>query len=125
MDFDILNAGTALIPVVSDGLRGIFARITGGAGAEPQNIEERVQIMEADTARLQALAQLDSVGDTYQWVNAIRGLVRPLTAFGLVSAYGITAAFFGNADPTLAGFAQMAAFYYFGERTTAYARNGR
>ena len=34
MDFDILNAGTALIPVVSDGLRGIFARITGGAGAD-------------------------------------------------------------------------------------------
>lgn len=125
MDFDFLNAGTALLPVVSDGLRGIFARITGGAGAEPQNIDERVRVMEADTERLRALAELDSIGDTYRWVNAVRGLVRPLTAFGLVSAYGITAAFFGNPDPTLADFAQMAAFYYFGERTASYARSRR
>ena len=51
----------ALVPVVSDGVRGIIAKFTGGAGGQPQNVEERVKLMEAEAAKLQALAALDGV----------------------------------------------------------------
>ena len=33
----------ALLPAVTDGLRGIFAKVTGGAGGTPQNVNERIQ----------------------------------------------------------------------------------
>lgn len=117
MDLNLISAGTAFIPVLSDGLRGVFARFTGGAGAEPQNAQERISMMAADTERLQALAALDNVGETYKWVNAVRGLVRPLTALGLIATYAGVVAISGAADQTLADFAMMAGFYYFGERT--------
>ena len=32
----------ALVPAFSDGVRGIIAKFTGGAGGQPQNVEERV-----------------------------------------------------------------------------------
>ena len=32
----------ALVPAFADGMRGIFARFTGGAGGMPQNVQERV-----------------------------------------------------------------------------------
>ena len=51
----------ALVPAVADGFRGIVAKFTGGAGGQPQNVEERVKLMEAEAAKLQALAALDGV----------------------------------------------------------------
>ena len=38
----------ALVPAFSDGVRGIIAKFTGGAGGQPQNVEERVKLMEAE-----------------------------------------------------------------------------
>ena len=122
LSLDFLSAGTALLPVVSDGLRGVFARLTGGAGAEPQNIDERVRVMEADTARLRALASMDGAGETYKWVNGFRAMVRPVTALLLVSTYAGVSAFAGTVDPNLANFAVMAAFSMFGERSMQHAR---
>ena len=48
----------SLIPAFADGVRGIFQRLTGGAGAKPANVGEAISLMKADTERLQALAQL-------------------------------------------------------------------
>ena len=46
----------ALMPAVMDGVRGIFAKFTGGAGGTPQNMQERIQLIQAETEKLKALA---------------------------------------------------------------------
>lgn len=67
----------ALVPALTDGVRGIFARVTGGAGGTPQNVNERIQLMQAETARLQALAEIDKpAGEPNQWVTDVRAIFR-------------------------------------------------
>ena len=67
----------ALVPALSDGLRGIFARFTGGAGGMPQNVQERVELMQAEAAKIQALAALDNpTGEPAQWIINLRACYR-------------------------------------------------
>ena len=67
----------ALMPALTDGLRGIFAKVTGGAGGTPQNVNERIQLMEAETKRLQALADIDKPsGEPSRWVTDVRSIFR-------------------------------------------------
>lgn len=67
----------ALVPAFSDGVRGIIAKFTGGAGGQPQNVEERVKLMEAEAAKLQALAALDGVnGEPSKWIVDLRASFR-------------------------------------------------
>ena len=67
----------ALVPAFSDGVRGIIAKFTGGAGGQPQNVEERVRLMEAEAAKLQALAALDGVnGEPSRWIINLRASFR-------------------------------------------------
>lgn len=67
----------ALVPAFSDGVRGIIAKFTGGAGGQPQNVEERVKLMEAEAAKLQALAALDGVnGEPSRWIINLRASFR-------------------------------------------------
>lgn len=67
----------AVLPVLADGVRGIFAKITGGAGGNPQNVAERIQLMQAETERLKAMAEIDRpVGEPSPWVNDMRSSFR-------------------------------------------------
>lgn len=67
----------AVIPVLADGVRGIFAKFSGGAGGTPQNVDERIKLMEAETARLQALAEIDKPsGEPSRWVTNFRASFR-------------------------------------------------
>ncbi|TRZ42139.1 hypothetical protein D4S03_12420 [bacterium] len=74
----------ALIPAVADGLRGIFSRLTGGAGAKPQNVEEQIKLMTAENERLKALAELDKPSENISpWVADLRASFRYI-AGGLI-----------------------------------------
>ncbi|QGH72195.1 MAG: hypothetical protein [Caudovirales sp. ctOwN3] len=67
----------AVVPALTDGVRGIFAKFTGGAGGTPQNVNERIQLMEAETKRLQALAEIDKpAGEPSRWVTDMRSSFR-------------------------------------------------
>lgn len=67
----------ALIPALADGIRGVFGRITGGAGAMPQNVEERIKLMAAENERLKALAELDKPAENISgWVADLRASFR-------------------------------------------------
>jgi hypothetical protein len=69
----------ALLPALTDGVRGIFAKFTKGAGGTPVNVTERIQLMQAETARLQALAEIDKpAGEPSLWVNNLRSSFRYL-----------------------------------------------
>ncbi len=85
----------ALVPVLTDGVRGMIARYTQGAGAQPANVGEAIQLMEAQTARLQALAQLDQVApNASPWVADLRGAFR-YVAVAVILLATLCAALFG------------------------------
>jgi hypothetical protein len=67
----------ALMPAMTDGVRAIIGKFTGSAGAQPQNVAETIQLMEAQTKRVQALAALDQMPDGASlWVKDLRGSFR-------------------------------------------------
>lgn len=107
----------ALFPAVSDGVRGIFARVTHGKGAAPQNVNEQVQLMKAETERVTALAALDvTPPNVHAWVADIRALQRPALATWILVAY-ITAMMIDAPPSTvdkLGDYAAMVVFYLFG-----------
>ena len=87
----------ALIPAVADGLRGVFNKLTGGAGAKPANVEEQIKLMAAENERLKALAELDKPSEKISpWVADLRASFR-YVAGGLIILGAISTLFF-NAD---------------------------
>lgn len=67
----------AIIPALTDSVRGVVAKFTGGAGAQPQNVAEAVTLMEAQTRRLEAMAALDKpAGEVSRWVSDARAIFR-------------------------------------------------
>jgi hypothetical protein len=89
----------ALLPAVMDGLRGIFAKFTGGAGGTPQNMTERIQLMQAETAKLQALAEADRpTGEISKWVADMRASFRYISILTIWAAT-IAAVFMPGVQP--------------------------
>lgn len=87
----------ALLPAVTDGVRGLIARISGGAGAQAQNVGEQIQLWQAQTERLRALAELDKpTGDVSHWVSNLRGAFRYLAIAAIWAT--TTAAIFTHQD---------------------------
>lgn len=67
----------ALVPALGDAIRGVIGKFTGGAGAQPQNVAEAIQLMQAQTERVKAMAELDKpAGDVSRWVSDIRAIYR-------------------------------------------------
>lgn len=115
----------SLIPVAVDGIRGLINKFTGGATAKPSNPDDVVKLMDAETKRLQALAQLEGSGDTYRWVEAVRKLQRPVYGFSSLLCY-IYLVNSGTATEQtvseIGQWVQMFGFYLFGDRTYMYFR---
>lgn len=79
----------ALLPVLGDGIRGIFNWCTGGSGAQPANVEEAVKLMAAESEQLKAVAALDQpAANISQWVADLRASFRYLAA-GLIILGGL------------------------------------
>jgi hypothetical protein len=115
----------ALLPAATDGVRALINKFTGGSGAKPSNPDDVVKLMEAETKRLKALAELEGGGTTYEWVEAVRKLQRP--AYGLLAILSyIYAVNSGDVLPEttaeMAQWVQMFGFYLFGDRTYMYLK---
>lgn len=112
----------ALIPVATDGIRSLVNKFTGGAGAAPANVTEVIELMQAETARMQALATIDQAGNVSQWVANVRALQRPIAVVLVISGYLGSMYMPVSVDTSaqLASYAQMATFYLFGDRTYMY-----
>jgi hypothetical protein len=77
----------ALIPALADGIRGVFGKLTGGAGAKPQNVEEQIKLMAAENERLKAVAELDKPAENISpWVADLRASFRYIAAGVIIMA---------------------------------------
>ena len=91
----------AVVPALTDGVRGIFAKFTGGAGGTPQNVDERIKLMVAETDRLKALADIDKPsGEPHQWVTDVRAIFR-YAAITLIWLATIVAIFTPTVDTSI------------------------
>lgn len=92
----------ALVPALSDAVRAAVAKLSGGGVATPRTVAEHIQLMQAQTARLQALAELDKPGGTIsQWVADLRASFRYL-AVGAIELSAVLAVFAGYDGPGMA-----------------------
>jgi hypothetical protein len=110
----------ALLPAAADGIRGIIAKFTGGAGANPQTVEEYIKLQDANNKRLELLANLEGQGETYKWVEAIRKLQRPVVVFTTLATWVVVFLNPQTYDDFTRDVVQASAssvwFYLFGER---------
>jgi hypothetical protein len=109
----------ALLPAVGDGVRGLFAKFTGSAGADPQNVDEKIKLMQAETDKLKALAEIDKpTGKASLWVTNLRESARYIAVY-VVIANGFLQSFF-NPNPEVVvlslELASSGFFFLFGDR---------
>ena len=94
----------ALIPVFTDGVRTIIAKITGIGGAEPKTVDDAIRLTDSQTKRLQALAALDNpAGEVSRWVANFRAMHRYVLADMILIATFIYI-FLPSKDLTIANF---------------------
>lgn len=109
----------ALMPVFADGVRGLFSKLTGGAGGNPQNVAERIQLMQAENDRIKALAEIDKPsGEVSQWVANIRGIFRYaiVTLIIIVTAAAVVAKVDGAIVAALLDLSGASMSFIIGER---------
>ncbi len=107
----------SLVPAVVDTIRGVVAKVTGSAGGRPQNVEETIQLMNAETERLKALADIDKPsGKASQWVTDLRESSRYIATFLiLLMAFVLVVMNSPHAQSTL-NIGSSAFFFLFGDR---------
>lgn len=67
----------SLAPAVIDGFRQLINKVTGAANGDPKNVQEAIALMQAQTDRVKALAEVDRLPDgASQWVINLRGAFR-------------------------------------------------
>jgi hypothetical protein len=104
------------VPVLVNAIRGLIGRWTGGAGAEAQSVEERIKLMEAETAKSLALAKLDDAAGASRWVIDFRSLTRPVLAVGVAGTMLYLRATGQAVDEFHARLTELVIGYWFGER---------
>lgn len=73
----------ALLPALTDGLKGLAQKLFGGT--KPIGVDDQVKLMNAEVAKLQALAQLDAPsGNISQWVADLRASFRYIAAAAII-----------------------------------------
>ena len=121
----------ALFPVVIDGAKMIFSKITGISMGEPKNFQERIELYKADTERLKAIGDLDRpAGDISRWVSDLRASFRYI-AVGLIILATLIYCFFPpsyqSAD-VLSFLSQLtgsATFFIIGDRVYFHIKSGK
>ena len=94
----------ALVPVFSDGVRSLIAKLTGIGGAEPKTVDESIRLTDSQTKRLQALSSLDNPGgEVSKWVANFRAMHRYVLADMILVATFIYI-FLPTKDLTIANF---------------------
>lgn len=114
---------SALIPTGSYIAKRVTDYYTGGS--KPSNTSEEVDLKQADTARLEALAKLDNAVGASTWVVNVRAMQRPIVVFIVLLTWALMT--LGIVHMSLqsyvitANLASSVIFYLFGDRSLMYS----
>lgn len=73
----------ALLPVGIEGVKQVINKFTGSV--TPQTVDDQIKLMEAETARLKAVGELDNpYGTPSQWVIDLRASSRYIAALAVI-----------------------------------------
>lgn len=120
----------ALLPAAVDGVRGIFTKMTGGAGAQPANVREVIELGRLEIDKLRALADLDRpASNISQWVADLRAAARYI-GVGIILLVWLAVVVLDAAGlhvseelaTTTSQMAKAAFFFLYGDRMYAYIR---
>ena len=110
----------ALVPVGVEGVKQVFARLSGGV--RPTSVAEQIQLDQMEIARMEALAKLDNPGGTpSQWVVDLRASSRYIGALVTI-AVGLSTLYVSMPEPVqMIGLqaANIAFGFLFGSRIVA------
>lgn|SRR3990167_263559 len=82
------SLGASLVPVIADGFRSFIGWATGASGAQPQNVDEAIRLMQAQSDNLKVIAQLDTpVGNIAPWVANLRASFRYISAAVIIAPF--------------------------------------
>jgi hypothetical protein len=110
--FDPITALAAFAPVIVKAGEALVQRFIAPDAVKPTNIGEVIELRKLDIEQFRILQDADKGGETFQWVEAIRKMQRPLVVVVLL------AAFVSNpTDEATTTLFSVAMFYLFGERT--------
>jgi hypothetical protein len=120
----------ALLPAVSDMVSGLVSKLVGRNASLPKNVDDAIKLMEAETHRLQVLAELDKPqGEVSKWVNDLRGSARYISVYVILlvwalASFGVITAVTETAYLLVCDLASSAFFYLFGDRVYVNIKQG-
>ena len=115
----------ALLPVAADGVRGLVGMFTKGKGAEPQNVDEAIKLMSAQTEQVKALAEIDKPSENIsQWVANLRASSRYIAVFLIFGATLVAVSTNAPQTDALLQLSGSAFFFLFGDRVYIHLKNG-
>lgn len=121
--FDPITIVAGLVPLFMEAGKAAINRWIAPDQVKPANVEEYAKLKETDLKMYEAIANADSGGETYPWVEAIRKLQRPFVVVVVLTAWAYSHAV-GTAGAEIDNMASVIGFYLFGERTMFYLGKG-
>mgnify|MGYP003394179414 CR=1 FL=1 len=121
---DPITILAAIAPLLVEGGKAAINRWLTPDTFKPANISDVIALKNADIELFKALNAAGGSGTTYQWVEAIVRLMRPLVATAVLFTWTyIHLSVAAEADTaTVDNFASAIAFYLFGDRTLFYSK---
>jgi len=103
--------------------KSLIAKFVAPDNFKPATIEQYVQVKQLDLDMFKALNDAGGTNPTYQWVEAIIRLQRPLVVAIALGVWAWSHSY-GTPSSEVDNFAAIVGFYLFGDRTMFYAKNG-
>jgi hypothetical protein len=114
-----LTALAALLPLGVEAGKAAIQRWIAPDQVKPTSFTDLLELRRLDLEQFKAMQ--GGSGGTYQWVEAIRQLQRPIFAVGVLGVWSYQA-LGGEPSSTVANMAAAVGFYLFGDRTLFYVK---
>ena len=124
--FDPITMLAALAPVVVEAGKAAVQKWMAPNQVKPLNVEDMLKMKQFDLEYFKTIAQADTGGETYMWVEAVRKMQRPFVVIAVLGTW----AWLHIANPsgidvgTVDNMASVVGFYLFGDRTMFYFKKG-
>lgn len=122
--FDPLSALAIFGPVAVDAGKALISRFLAPDVFKPANINEYLQMRQADLSMFAAMNEAGGANMSYPWVEAVVRLMRPSIALAVIGSWAVMHVGGSYSPEALAmvdNFAAAIGFYLFGDRTLFYS----